>query len=85
MIKGFIEVDVALCKGCELCIPACPPKVQCITMSNELEDVHPNTNAKGYHFVVQNIDTCTGCGNCAVVCPDSVITVYRLAREKKKK
>jgi 2-oxoglutarate ferredoxin oxidoreductase subunit delta len=22
-------------------------------------------------------DACTGCANCAVVCPDSCITVYR--------
>ncbi|MGB2960420.1 MAG: 4Fe-4S dicluster domain-containing protein [Bacteroidota bacterium] len=27
-------------------------------------------------------DNCTGCTNCAIVCPEAVITVYR---EKKKK
>nr|APO31776.1 rnfB: electron transport complex, RnfABCDGE type, B [uncultured bacterium] len=24
-----------------------------------------------------NPDACTGCASCAVICPDSVITVYR--------
>jgi len=85
MIKGFIEVDVPHCKGCELCVPACPPKIACLTMSSEVDGVSPNTNQKGYHFVMQVKDNCIGCGNCATVCPDSVITVYKLAKEKKKK
>ncbi len=77
MPKAFIEVDVNACKGCELCVPSCPPKVACLTMSNNLEEISPNTNIKGYHFLVQFKDTCIGCGNCAIVCPDSVITVYK--------
>jgi 2-oxoglutarate ferredoxin oxidoreductase subunit delta len=34
-------------------------------------------NSKGYHFVEKVLDNCIGCANCAVVCPDAVITVYR--------
>jgi 2-oxoglutarate ferredoxin oxidoreductase subunit delta len=26
-------------------------------------------------------DACTGCMNCAVICPDGVITVYRAKSE----
>jgi 2-oxoglutarate ferredoxin oxidoreductase subunit delta len=27
---------------------------------------------------MKNPENCTGCTNCAVVCPDGVITVYRV-------
>jgi 2-oxoglutarate ferredoxin oxidoreductase subunit delta len=36
-------------------------------------------NAKGYHPVelIDPQDNCTGCGLCAVICPDVVFKVYR--------
>ena len=34
-------------------------------------------NTQGYHYAVLVEDNCTGCTNCALVCPDAVITVYR--------
>jgi 2-oxoglutarate ferredoxin oxidoreductase subunit delta len=34
-------------------------------------------NSKGYHFAIKVNGECTGCTNCALVCPDGVITVYR--------
>lgn len=70
MAKGRIEIDVERCKGCELCRPACPPKV--IDLASEL-------NGKGYRAVryVDLHHDCTGCALCAVVCPDGCITVYR--------
>jgi 2-oxoglutarate ferredoxin oxidoreductase subunit delta len=45
--------------------------------------VSPNINAQGYHYVVLIKDNCTGCSNCALVCPDAVITVYRESKKKK--
>ena len=69
-VKGSIVVDIEKCKGCELCVYACPTQV--IAMS-------PDVNGKGYHYAeAVNPDACTGCTNCAVVCPDGVITVYRM-------
>lgn len=69
-VKGAIVVNIEKCKGCEVCIPACPTNVISIT-----KDV----NGKGYHFAyMENEDACTGCMNCAIVCPDGVITVYRI-------
>jgi 2-oxoglutarate ferredoxin oxidoreductase subunit delta len=66
--KGAIVINVERCKGCEVCVGACPESV--IAMAK-------GVNGKGYHFAEVVNDNCTGCTNCAVVCPDGVITVYR--------
>jgi len=70
-ISGTVEFRIEECKGCELCIEACPQ--DCLAISSDL-------NQKGYHYVELTADTCTGCINCALVCPDAVITVYREVR-----
>lgn len=68
-VKGVIIVDNEKCKGCELCVGACPTDV--ISMSTSV-------NGKGFHYAYsEQADACTGCSNCAIVCPDGVITVYR--------
>jgi 2-oxoglutarate ferredoxin oxidoreductase subunit delta len=68
-VKGYIVVDTERCKGCEVCVPACPTNV--IQLAKEV-------NGKGYHYsYMANPDACIGCANCAIVCPDGVITVYK--------
>jgi 2-oxoglutarate ferredoxin oxidoreductase subunit delta len=69
--KGDIVIDIEKCKGCEVCIPACPQDVIALAK---------NVNGKGYHYAETVNDQCTGCANCAIVCPDGVITVYRLKK-----
>jgi 2-oxoglutarate ferredoxin oxidoreductase subunit delta len=71
MSQGTIRVAKDLCKGCELCVEACPQT--CIEMSQGF-------NARGYRYAVLSADTCTGCSACAIVCPDGAITVLRKAR-----
>jgi 2-oxoglutarate ferredoxin oxidoreductase subunit delta len=65
--RGSVMIDVERCKGCELCVPACPPKV--LTMSTEL-------NGRGLPYPELS-PGCTGCGACLLVCPDFCFTVYR--------
>lgn len=73
-VKGRVEIDIQRCKGCELCTAAC--KEQVLSLSGTL-------NLKGYRYILANNDLCTGCVNCALVCPDAVITVYRTQPKKK--
>ena len=41
------------------------------------------TNIKGYHpSSIIDQDQCIACGNCARICPDSVITVRRIVEDK---
>ncbi len=74
-IKGDVKIEIERCKGCELCIVACPQDV--LALSKDI-------NKQSYHYAVLIKDDCTGCVNCALVCPDSVITVYRENKKKKK-
>lgn len=71
-----IIVDVEKCKGCELCIAACPCKA--IALSDQF-------NASGYYpCILVHPEKCTGCGFCAQVCPEMAIEVFREVTEKKK-
>ncbi len=74
MAKGAVTFDIETCKGCELCIDACP--------QGSLQ-ISPRINTQGYHYAVLIEDNCTGCTNCALVCPDAVITVYRETKKAK--
>jgi 2-oxoglutarate ferredoxin oxidoreductase subunit delta len=65
--RGTVTIDVNTCKGCELCIPACPPRV--LTMTTEV-------NGLGYHFPQLHAG-CTGCAACLFVCPDFCFEVFR--------
>lgn len=68
--RGIVEIAVEECKGCGLCVTACPPAV--IQLSDGL-------NGHGYHPADYLGAGCTGCGICFFACPEpGAITVYKL-------
>ncbi len=67
--KGAVVVNAERCKGCGLCVTACPLKALSLTQK---------VNQKGYNYVQQEAGSaCNGCSSCAIVCPDACLTVYR--------
>lgn len=61
-----IRIDKEYCKGCELCVKACP--MQIISMSKKI-------NLKGYFYAqLHEPSRCIGCRICAITCPDVAIT-----------
>jgi 2-oxoglutarate ferredoxin oxidoreductase subunit delta len=68
-MPGSIKINQERCKGCLFCIEHCPKKA--ISLSGIL-------NMKGYFVAEFHTDNgCTGCGTCALVCPDVAIEVYK--------
>ena len=75
--KSHVVVDPEVCKGCDLCVVACPQRN--LKLSSLL-------NRNGYHPAVFSYHggrgDCTACGICYWVCPDYAIKeVKRLKGE----
>lgn len=76
MAEGMVLIDEDRCKGCGLCVAACP--------AHNLRMAEDRFNLKGYRPVeVVDVEACTGCAVCAIVCPDVVFTVYVRQRKPK--
>lgn len=62
-----VLIDKNVCKGCELCVKACPQQI--LAMTSEIND-------KGYFYshVVEQ-PRCIGCRICAITCPDVAIEI----------
>ncbi len=69
-VHGAVVIDSIRCKGCELCVVACPADV--------LKLQPQEVNDRGYHYAyTAHPEACIGCAACATVCPDACIEVYR--------
>jgi len=68
--KGNITIDREACKGCLLCVRACPVKA--------LEADTVMNSAGSYPVKTVSIEKCIACGNCFEVCPDVCIEVFEL-------
>lgn len=65
-----VTIKKNICKGCGLCVNACPKKV--LAMSKK------ELNAKGYHPAeVVDIEKCIACAMCATMCPDCAIKIEK--------
>ena len=74
--SGWTPLAIASdrCKGCELCIGACPHGVLALDTSV--------VNPLGYHPIqLTDAAGCTSCALCARVCPDAVFTVFAPRKE----
>ena len=68
MIKITFNIDN--CKGCGLCVDACPKKL--LRISSEA------INIKGHHPAeITDAAACVGCASCATMCPDCVISIEK--------
>ena len=68
--RGTVDMNSEECKGCGLCVEACPPKVLHLAES---------LNRYGYRPAIYGGRGCTGCGICFFVCPEpGGIRVFRL-------
>lgn len=66
---GPLDIATDRCKGCELCVAACPKHI--------LELDRSRVNALGHNPIhIVDAAACTSCVLCARVCPDAVFTVY---------
>ena len=63
-MKNTIEIALAWCKGCGICVEFCPKKVFSL-------------DAEAEKAVVEHPEACVGCGTCERMCPDLAITVHR--------
>lgn len=68
--RGRVEILEEECKGCGLCVAACP--VHVMRLADYL-------NSRGYHPAQYLGAGCTGCGVCFYACPEpGAMTVYTL-------
>jgi 2-oxoglutarate ferredoxin oxidoreductase subunit delta len=77
MGKPRIKIDIEKCKGCMLCMEACPQKML---------KVSDKVNKKGLRYIViDDPGKCTGCGLCYMMCPDCSIEIVEEGKRKKEK
>ena len=69
LTRGTVVIDREACKGCDLCIDACPPRV--------LEMTTSEVNTRGYRFPLLVAAGCTGCKACSQICPDFCFQVLK--------
>lgn len=62
-----VWIDTTRCKACDVCVSVCPAGV--IAMVPE------PTSTLGAMISVQNPESCIGCNDCELTCPDFAIYV----------
>ena len=69
MAKPKIIIDKEKCKGCQICLIACPNHA--IELDKELN----KRGVKPAKFKEKGV--CTGCTFCGISCPECCIVVYK--------
>ena len=69
MALNFVTIIPSQCKGCRLCVEACPRG--CLLVGSD-------SNELGYQYARFEQKSCTACGFCFYVCPEpGAVTVYK--------
>lgn len=77
--RGMVRIDENECKGCGLCIEACPQHRP--GTSDKILKLSERMNHYGYRTAMYSGSGCTGCGICFMACPEpGAITVLRAAK-----
>ena len=64
-----VNIIAERCKKCQYCLKYCPKSV--LAVGEKL-------NQKGYEYVVPvNMEACVACCQCAYICPDGAIEIYK--------
>jgi NAD-dependent dihydropyrimidine dehydrogenase PreA subunit len=74
--RGDIIIASHLCKGCSLCITACPAGV--LIQGAAL-------NRQGYYAAIYKGSGCTGCSICFYVCPEPGAITVRIRKKNVEK
>lgn len=65
-----VTFNTDMCKGCGLCVTACPKSILIIAKDK--------INAKGHSPAEMTDESkCIGCAFCATMCPDCIIKVEK--------
>lgn len=67
--QAKLVVNEERCKGCGLCVLACP---------RDLLIISDRLNEQGYPIAeITDMEQCTSCAMCSKMCPDVAIEVWR--------
>ena len=61
-----LKVDISRCKGCHMCVHACP--VKAISVVEKI-------SKSGYQVIEVDEEKCVQCGSCYKMCPDYVFEI----------
>ncbi|NLF80822.1 MAG: 4Fe-4S binding protein [Clostridia bacterium] len=65
-----VIIDIEICKGCGLCVRACPKHLLGLAASK--------LNSRGYQPAeISDQAACIGCAACARTCPDLAIEIEK--------
>jgi 2-oxoglutarate ferredoxin oxidoreductase subunit delta len=67
--RGLIHIDAERCKGCGLCVAACPKGEIRLAAETDRRGIRTAQSGPGKR--------CTACGACYMICPDAAITVFK--------
>ena len=70
--KGKVVINRELCKGCYLCIRACPVKALEKDSEPNSTGTYPTRPSPDQAIA----EKCIACGNCYEICPDVCIEIF---------